>query len=98
MWEQTDCEGYLKTAAVIAAYTDQSISTNTFYNPANFADRKVPTTLIAKNLMQAHVWGLKTFYYSLINKKGSKADDEEAPAMLEAIDFNNEDDCESCKL
>jgi hypothetical protein len=23
---------------------------------------------------------------------------EEAPAMLEAIDFDNEDDCESCKL
>jgi ribonucleoside-diphosphate reductase alpha chain len=55
MWEQKDCDGYIKTAAVIAAYTDQSISTNTFYNPAHFADRKVPTTLIAKNVMQAHV-------------------------------------------
>jgi ribonucleoside-diphosphate reductase alpha chain len=98
MWEQKDCEGYIKTAAVIAAYTDQSISTNTFYNPAHFADRKVPTTLIAKNLMQAHVWGLKTFYYSLINKAGSKMKAEEAPTMLEAIDFDNEDDCESCKL
>jgi ribonucleoside-diphosphate reductase alpha chain len=98
MWEQKDCEAYIKTAAVIAAYTDQSISTNTFYNPAHFADRKVPTTLIAKNLMQAHVWGLKTFYYSLINKAGSKMKAEEAPAMLEVIDFDNEDDCESCKL
>ena len=99
MWDQTDCEGYLKTAAVIAAYTDQSISTNTFYNPAHFADRKVPTTLIAKNLMQAHMWGLKTFYYSLINKKGSKAEEEEAPALvLESINFDDEEDCESCKL
>jgi ribonucleoside-diphosphate reductase alpha chain len=99
MWEQKDCEGYIKTAAVIAAYTDQSISTNTFYNPAHFADRKVPTTLIAKNLMQAHMWGLKTFYYSLINKKGSKADDETPPDMpLDAIDFDAEEGCESCKL
>jgi ribonucleoside-diphosphate reductase alpha chain len=98
MWEQKDCDGYLKTAAVLAAYIDQSISTNTFYNPAHFADRKVPTTLIAKNLMQAHVWGLKTFYYSLINKQGSKADAEIAPTMLEPIDFDNEEDCESCKL
>jgi ribonucleoside-diphosphate reductase alpha chain len=99
MWDQTDCEGYLKTAAVIAAYTDQSISTNTFYNPAHFPDRKVPTTLIAKNLMQAHMWGLKTFYYSLINKKGSKADDETPPDMpLDAIDFDAEEGCESCKL
>jgi ribonucleoside-diphosphate reductase alpha chain len=98
MWDQKDCDGYLKTAAVIAAYIDQSISTNTFYNPAHWADRKVPTTLIAKNLMQAHMWGLKTFYYSLINKKGSKADDETPPEMLEAINFDDEDDCESCKL
>ena len=98
MWEQKDCDGYLKTAAVIAAYVDQSISTNTFYNPAHFPDRKVPTTLIAKNLMQSHAWGLKTFYYSLINKAGSKADAEIAPTMLEPIDFDNEEDCESCKL
>ena len=98
MWDQKDCEGYLKTSAVIAAYVDQSISTNTFYNPAHFADRKVPTTLIAKNLMQAHMWGLKTFYYSLINKQGSKAAAEDAPTMLEPINFDNEEDCEACKL
>jgi ribonucleoside-diphosphate reductase alpha chain len=98
MWEQKDCDGYLKTAAVLAAYVDQSISTNTFYNPAHWADRKVPTTLIAKNLMQAHIWGLKTFYYSLINKAGSKAIAEDAPTMLEPIDYDNEEDCESCKL
>jgi ribonucleoside-diphosphate reductase alpha chain len=98
MWAQTDCDGYLKTAAVLAAYVDQSISTNTFYNPAHFEGRKVPTTLIAKNLMQAHMWGLKTFYYSLINKQGSKQVDEAAPAELEVIDFDDQEDCESCKL
>jgi ribonucleoside-diphosphate reductase alpha chain len=98
MWEQKDCDGYLKTAAVLAAYVDQSISTNTFYNPAHYADRKVPTTLIAKNLMQSHYWGLKTFYYSLVNKQGSKADAEIAPPMLESIDFDDEAECEACKL
>jgi ribonucleoside-diphosphate reductase alpha chain len=97
MWAQKDCEAYIKTACVMAAYVDQSISTNTFYNPAHFADRKVPTTLIAKNLMQAHRWGLKTFYYSLINKQGSKGQDE-PEAKLEAIDFDDQEDCESCKL
>jgi len=106
MWEQKDCDGYLKTAAVIAAYVDQSISTNTFYNPAHFEGRKVPTTLIAKNLMQAHVWGLKTFYYSLINKQGSKAVAEIAPeqTQVNGVQVNGyhyedlEDDCEACKL
>ena len=97
MWAQKDCDGYLKTAAVLAAYVDQSISTNTFYNPAHFADRKVPTTLIARNLMQAHYWGLKTFYYSLINKAGSKQKADEA-APLEEIDFDLDEDCEACKL
>ena len=99
MWEQKDCDGYLKTAAVLAAYVDQSISTNTFYSPAHFPDRKVPSTLIAKNLMQAHLWGLKTFYYSLINKQGSKMAAEVAPDMpLEVIDFDDEAECEGCKL
>jgi ribonucleoside-diphosphate reductase alpha chain len=99
MWEQKDCDAYLKTAAVLAAYVDQSISTNTFYNPAHFADRKVPTTLIVKNLMQAHLWGLKTFYYSLINKQGSKADVEPTPAQYNGNQEEFEDaDCESCKL
>jgi ribonucleoside-diphosphate reductase alpha chain len=98
MWAQKDCIGYLKTACVLAAYIDQSISTNTFYNPAHWPDRKVPTTLIARNLMQAHYWGLKTFYYSLINKAGSKMIKEDAPAPMLEIDFDLEEDCESCKL
>jgi len=102
MWEQKDCDGYLKTAAVIAAYVDQSISTNTFYNPAHFPDRKVPTTLIAKNLMQSHYWGLKTFYYSLINKAGSRAVEEQQPDNVISLNFNQQeefdDDCEACKL
>lgn len=107
MWEQKDCEPYLKTSAVIAAYIDQSISTNTFYNPAHFADRKVPTTLIAKNLMQAHMWGIKTFYYSLINKAGSKAVEiatevnghQTAGMNGHHVEIDlMDDDCEACKL
>ena len=105
MWDQKDCDGYLKTAAVLAAYVDQSISTNTFYNPAHFADRKVPTTLIAKNLMQAHMWGLKTFYYSLINKAGAKKEFEEPQTNGFHHEVNghdmfeiDEEDCEACKL
>ena len=102
MWEQQDCDAYLKTASVLAAYVDQSISTNTFYNPAHFKDQKVPTTLIAKNLMQAHQWGLKTFYYSLINKAGVKRQETELAQIAQAYvggpELLDEDDCESCKL
>ena len=72
MWDQKDCVEYLKTSAVLAAYIDQSLSTNTFYSPRHFRDGKVPGTLIARNLMLAYKWGLKSMYYSLIDKVGSK--------------------------
>jgi len=111
MWDQSDCLPYLKTACVLAAYIDQSLSTNTFYNPAFFAGGKVPGTLIAKNLMLAYKWGLKTVYYSLINKVGAK----QSVTGTNEIRVNGhstgimtsdnailyeplEDDCEACKL
>ena len=105
MWDQKDCVDYLKTAAVLAVYVDQSLSTNTFYNPANFTsndpqqDRKVPGTLIAKNLMLAYKWGLKTVYYSLINKVGAKSGvtATTAQVLTEPITIY-EEDCEACKL
>lgn len=100
MWDQKDCVEYLKTAAVLAAYIDQSISTNTFYNPAHFKNGKVPSTLIAKNLMLGHKWGLKTFYYSLINKLGSKTTLTSSSNIVKEISLSEEteEDCESCKL
>jgi ribonucleotide reductase alpha subunit len=101
MWEQTDCVDYLKTAAVLAAYIDQSISTNTFYNPAHYEGGKVPATIVAKNLMLGIHWGLKTYYYSLINKMGAKAalkDDNVIPFTPPIEEEFLEEDCEACKL
>ena len=100
MWDQKDCIEYLKTSAVLAVYIDQSLSTNTFYNPAYFAEGKVPGTLIAKNLMLAYKWGIKTIYYSLINKVGSKAalqEDNVIPFIKQDI-IEDEEYCESCVL
>ena len=102
MWDQKDCVEYLKTAAVLAVYIDQSLSTNTFYNPANYEGSKVPGTLISKNLMLAYKWGIKTIYYSLINKVGSKASlSEESnviPFVKIDVDLAEDDYCESCVL
>jgi hypothetical protein len=45
------------------------------------------------------MWGIKTFYYSLVNKQGSKSIDETPPAELEVIDFDADaEDCAACKL
>ena len=102
MWDQLDCVDYLKTAAVLAAYIDQSLSTNTFYSPKHFKDGKVPGTLIAKNLMLAYKWGLKTVYYSLVDKVGSKNvlnTQTTLPLTGEPVTIYEDDDsCEACKL
>jgi ribonucleoside-diphosphate reductase alpha chain len=102
MWEQTDCVDYLKTSAVLAAYIDQSLSTNTFYSPRHFKDGKVPGTLIAKNLMLAYKWGIKTLYYSLIDKVGSKnvlmTQSDRLVALEPVTIYSEDDDCEACKL
>lgn len=105
MWDQPDCVEYLKTAAVMAAYVDQSISTNTFYNPAHFPERKIPATLVAKNIMLAQKWGIKTLYYSLIKKTGASIDTTSMDAAEATSDVSevveNTDDgefCEGCVL
>ena len=101
MWDQKDCVDYLKTSAVLAVYIDQSLSTNTFYNPAFFDQGKVPGTLIAKNLMLAYKWGIKTIYYSLINKVGSKATLQEENNIIPFVKLDaieDEEYCESCVL
>lgn len=104
MWEQTDCIEYLKTSAVLQVYVDQSISTNTYYNPKHFRsddkarDRKVPFTLIMKNIIQFYKWGGKTFYYSLLDKQGVKEEVPTADAASLALEELIEEDCESCKL
>jgi ribonucleoside-diphosphate reductase alpha chain len=100
MWDQQDCVDYLKTSAVLAVYVDQSISTNTFYNPAFFPEGKVSATLIAKNLMLAYKWGLKTIYYSLINKMGSKAalKDDNIIEFTKLEPLEDDEACEACVL
>ena len=101
MWDQKDCIDYLKTSAVLAVYIDQSLSTNTFYSPKHFADGKVPGTLIAKNLMLAYKWGLKTIYYSLLDKTGSKnilTTQTDRLTSSEPITIYEDEDCEACKL
>ena len=102
MWEQTDCVDYLKTSAVLAAYIDQSLSTNTFYSPRHFKDGKVPGTLIAKNLMLAYKWGIKTLYYSLLDKAGSKhvlnTQSDRLVALEPVTIYSDDEDCEACKL
>lgn len=96
LWDQPDCAPYLATSAVLGAFIDQGISTDTFYNPAHFEDGKIPATLVAKNMMQFHHWGGKSLYYHLVNKQAmSEAMKEEQPelSVSEELEY-----CVACVL
>ena len=101
LWDQPDCIGYIKTVAILQAFVDQGISADTFYSGKFFPEGKIPATLIANNLMLAARWGVKSFYYDLRDKQGTKdllKDDEFADLPSDAQDDEGEEYCESCTL
>lgn len=99
LWDQKDCIGYIKTVAVCQPYIDQGISADTFYSPKYFPEGKVPATLIAKNLMLGAHWGVKSWYYDLRDKQGTKELAGEQAEMFPVQEVSGEDDyCEACVL
>lgn len=63
LWNLPDNSGYLKLAAVMQKFVDQSISANTNYDPAKFPNGKVPLSVMLKDLLTAYKLGIKTLYY-----------------------------------
>ena len=102
LWQQKDCVDYLKTIAVLQVYVDQGISADTFYSSRHYKDGKIPITLIAKNLLLAHKWGLKSHYYDLREKQASREAASSTPTETPAAIISElppEDEyCESCTL
>lgn len=60
-------KGYLRAVATMQAFVDQSISANTYYNPARYADTKVPAIEVLADIIYAHSLGVKTLYYHNTN-------------------------------
>ena len=63
LWDMTSMEGYLNIMAVIQKFFDQSISTNTSYNPRHYPGNEVPATVLMGDLLKSYQLGLKTLYY-----------------------------------
>lgn len=101
LWDQKDCIEYIKTVAVCQVYVDQGISSDTFYSPKHYPQGKIPVTLVMKNMMLAHYWGLKSHYYNLIDKQGlvdSLNEKEAAPLDVTIEDQVDDEYCEACVL
>jgi len=86
LWDQKSPEGYLKICAVLQKFIDQSISTNTSYNPKFYEDEKIPMSEMLKHLLMCYKYGIKTLYY--FNTYDGAGE----------IKVNEEEDCDSCKI
>jgi ribonucleoside-diphosphate reductase alpha chain len=63
LWDIKDNEGYLQLCAIMQKFVDQSISTNTHYDPSQYDGNKVPMKLFLMDLLKAYKYGVKTLYY-----------------------------------
>jgi ribonucleoside-diphosphate reductase alpha chain len=82
-------------------FFDQAISGNWSYNPENYPDNEVPTSVMAQDLLTTYKYGWKTSYYQ--NTYDNKTDEvEETRQSLENLISDiletEEEDCESCKI
>lgn len=95
LWDQKSPEGYIKIAAVLQRYIDQSISVNTSYNPAHYEDNELPFSELLRDLISTYRYGLKNLYYFNTN---DGATDEMKEYEKPLPDLAEEDDCDSCKI
>ncbi|WP_416677055.1 class 1a ribonucleoside-diphosphate reductase subunit alpha [Candidatus Pseudothioglobus sp. Uisw_016] len=91
LWDIKDNEGYLQLCAIMQKFVDQSISTNTHYDPSQFEGSRVPMKLFLMDLLKAYKYGIKTLYYH--TTRDGSGDDQNNTKQ-------GDDDCEDgvCKL
>jgi len=101
LWDMPSNRGYIHIVAVMQKFFDQAISGNWSYNPENYADNEVPTSVMAQDLLTTYKYGWKTSYYQ--NTYDAKTDEVEdsKPSLTDLVNdilSTEEEDCESCKI
>ena len=102
LWDMASNEGYIKIVSVMQKFFDQAISGNWSYNPENYPDNEVPTSVMAQDLLTTYKLGWKTSYYQ--NTYDNKTDEiveekkQKLESLLDDIMSAEEEDCESCKI
>jgi ribonucleoside-diphosphate reductase alpha chain len=99
LWDMPNTTGYLSIMAVIQKFWDQSISSNTTYNPTNYPDDVVPMEQLVEDLFFAYRMGIKTLYYN--NTAPLKVDDTSSDTQV-ALQPEPESEeieiCDGCSL
>ncbi|NDB94543.1 MAG: ribonucleotide-diphosphate reductase subunit alpha, partial [Euryarchaeota archaeon] len=108
LWDMKSMDGYLNIMAVIQKFFDQSISTNTSYNPQHYDNSEVPATVLVGDLLKSYSLGIKTLYYQ--NTYDGKGDEEievnhihAEPTTVGGLSADDmlqldESDCDSCSI
>ena len=93
LWDQPSPVGYLEIVAVLQKFIDQSISTNTSYNPKFYEDGKIPMSVMLQHLLMMYKYGIKTGYYFNTNDGAGEIEiNDLSPGATD------EEDCDSCKI
>ena len=106
LWDMKSNEGYINTISIMQKYFDQAISGNWSYNPENYTDGEVPTSVMANDLLTTYKLGWKTSYYQ--NTYDAKADVDEPSHPVgwhddvkeepEKIIVDDQEECEACAI
>jgi len=101
LWDMPSNRGYISVVAVMQKFFDQAISGNWSYNPENYPNNEVPTSVMAQDLLTTYKYGWKTSYYQ--NTYDIKTDEvvEERPKLqdlLSELSSVEEGECESCAV
>jgi ribonucleoside-diphosphate reductase alpha chain len=105
LWDMPSNTGYINIVAVMQKFFDQAISGNWSYNPENYADNEVPTSVMATDFLTTYKYGWKTSYYQ--NTYDAKKDPDveenikrviEIDAMIEEILSSEEEACDACNV
>jgi ribonucleoside-diphosphate reductase alpha chain len=101
LWDMSSNRGYINIVAVMQKFFDQAISGNWSYNPENYPDNEVPTSVMANDFLTTYKYGWKTSYYQ--NTYDIKTDEvtEEKPKLqdlLSELSSVEEGECESCAV
>lgn len=91
LWDQKDPKGYLKIVAVLQKYIDQSISTNTSYNPEHYENDMISMKDMINDVLFCYKYGLKTLYYF-------QTFDGQGELDINKLTGGDDADCDSCTI
>ncbi len=98
LWDQKSPEGYLKIAAIVNKYLDQTGSWNVSYNPQHYEDEELPLSEMMRHILLAYKWGLKTLYYNnTYDNSGDETIADNKPEELVSEELPDEE-CTSCVI